>query len=343
MKVLVTGGCGFIGSHTCAYFKREGWDVVAYDNMTKFELKRTGYRADEVRDFNWHLLGDLRVDRVREDIRDLEKLLDHASGCDFLVHTAAQPAVTISMEDPLLDMNTNVLGTLNVLEAARRHKIPVVSCATIHVYGNWLNDELTETETRYVRDPAAIDETAPTMRGNLTPLHASKASAEHYLRVYIDTYKVRAASFRLTGLYGPQQFGGEDHGWVANFCIRNHLEWPLSIYGTGKQVRDVLYATDVPTAFHAFYRQGAPGIYNIGGGPEHAISLLECIRLIDETTGRPSEIKFGPGRMGDLLYFVCDITKARRELGWEPRVKPAEGVPRLIDWIRENANLFSAA
>ncbi|MCG8404526.1 MAG: NAD-dependent epimerase/dehydratase family protein [Phycisphaerales bacterium] len=341
MKVLVTGGCGFIGSHTCDYFRREGWDVVAYDNMTKFELKRTGYREDAVRDYNWNLLGELGVERVREDIRDLEQLLDRSSGCDFLVHTAAQPAVTISMEDPLLDLSTNIQGTVNVLEAARRHNIPVVTCATIHVYGNWLNQELKETETRYVREPAAVDENAATMRGNLTPLHASKAAAEHYVKAYIDTYKVRAASFRLTGLYGPQQFGGEDHGWVANFSIRNVLGWPLTIYGTGKQVRDVLYATDVPTAFHAFFKNCEPGIYNIGGGPEHAISLIECIRLIDQTTGKPSEIQYAPDRHGDLRYFICDIHQAKTKLKWEPQVRPAQGVPRLIGWIKENRSLFS--
>jgi CDP-paratose 2-epimerase len=179
MKVLVTGGCGFIGSHACEFYRRQGWEVISYDNMTKFELDRTGYGTDAARDYNWHLLGDPGVERVRGDIRDLEQLLDSASGCDYIVHTAAQPAVTISMEDPLLDLSTNVTGTVNVLETARRHSVPVVSCATIHVYGNWINDTLEETETRYTRQPEAVDESAPTMLGYLTPLHSSKASAEY--------------------------------------------------------------------------------------------------------------------------------------------------------------------
>ena len=123
------------------------------------------------------------------------------------------------------------------------------------------------------------------MRGRLTPLHASKASAENYVKIYADTYNLRAASFRLSGLYGPRQFGGEDHGWVANFSISNLLRRPLMIYGSGKQVRDIVYATDVARAFFAFYRQGEAGIYNIGGGPMHAISLLECIRLIEHHYG----------------------------------------------------------
>ena len=342
MKVLVTGGCGFIGVHACEFFCRQGWAVIAYDNMTKFELDRTGYRADAARDYNWNWLGELGVERVIGDIRDLEQILDCSSGCDFIVHTAAQPAVTISIEEPLVDLKTNVLGTVHVLEAARKHSIPVVSCATIHVYGNWINSSLQETDTRYVRNPPSVDENAPTMRGRLTPLHASKASAENYVKIYADTYNLRAASFRLSGLYGPRQFGGEDHGWVANFSIRNLLRRPLMIYGSGKQVRDIVYATDVARAFFAFYRQGEAGSYNIGGGPMHAISLLECIRLIERNTGITSDVKFGAARLGDLNYFVCDTKKAQDGLGWQAEVPPQEGVSLLIQWIRDNLALFHA-
>jgi CDP-paratose 2-epimerase len=342
VRVLVTGGCGFLGSHVCETFRQLGWEVVSYDNMTKAELLRTGYRTDAARDHNWRLLEGLGVRMLRADVRDLAALLDAASGCDYLVHTAAQPAVTIGIEDPLLDLSTNVVGSVHVLEAARRHGIPAASCATIHVYGNWLNDELRETETRCVRDAGPVGEDAPTLRGFLTPLHASKASAEHYVRVYASTWGVRAASFRLTGLYGPRQLGGEDHGWVANFAIRNALGWPLTVYGNGKQVRDVLYATDAARAFVDFFARGEAGVYNVGGGPDHAISLLECIRLIDQTTGRRSEVRFAEPRFGDLRWFVCDVTRARQRLGWEPRVEPAEGVPLLIEWIDRHRDLFQA-
>lgn len=342
MRVLVTGGCGFIGSHTCEFFRRMDWDVVSYDNMTKHELNRTGYQTEAARDYNWNILGDLGIKRVCGDVRNLEQLLDSASGCDYIVHTAAQPAVTISMEDPILDASTNVVGTLNVLETAKRHSLPVVSCATIHVYGNWINDTLEESASRFTRDPAAVDETATTMQGYLTPLHASKASAEYYVKVYADTYHVRAGSFRLTGLYGPRQFGGEDHGWVANFAIRNILGWPLVVYGSGKQVRDILFATDVAEAFWAFYERGDAGVYNIGGGPEHAISLLECITLIEQTTGRKAEVKFEPERFGDLKYFVCDSNKALNSMGWKAQVKPHIGVPRLIEWVQQNRDIFHA-
>ena len=229
------------------------------------------------------------------------------------------------------------------MEAARKLEIPMVNCATIHVYGNRINETLGEEDTRYTRSPAAIDEDHPLVEGTLTPLHASKRAADLYVQAYIDTYGLEAASFRLTGLYGTRQFGGEDHGWVANFAIRAVLGMPITIYGTGKQLRDILYASDVARAFDAFYKTRKPGIYNIGGGVEHAISLLECIELIKEITGKELAVEYGPPRLGDLLYFVCDISKAKRELGWEPKVSNREGVTRLTQWVKENDDIFQTA
>jgi CDP-paratose 2-epimerase len=341
VRVLVTGGCGFLGSHVCELFRKRGDEVVSLDNMTKHELSRTGYQTAAARDHNWKLLEAMGVRMLREDVRDLEAVLDAASGCGYIAHTAAQPAVTIGLEDPLLDASTNVLGTLHVLEAARRHRIPLASCATIHVYGNWLNDELRESETRYLHEPTAIGEEARTMDGTLTPLHASKASGEHYVRAYASAYRLRAASFRLTGIYGPRQLGGEDHGWVANFAIRNALGWPITIFGSGKQVRDILYATDAAQAFVDHCERGEAGVYNVGGGPEHAISLLECLRRIEAASGRASELRFEPARFGDLRWFVCDIRRARAGFGWRPRVPPAEGVPELVAWVARQRELFA--
>jgi CDP-paratose 2-epimerase len=341
MKVLVTGGCGFIGSWVCEYYAKNGQKVISYDNMTKHELMRTGYNVDKARNYNWDYLKGLGVKTVKADVRNQDELFENTNGCDFIVHTAAQPAVTISIEDPKLDLTTNVLGTVNVLEAARKFKIPVVSCATIHVYGNKINEELKEGETRYTRQPACIDESYQTLRGLLTPLHASKSSADTYVKAYIDTYKVKAASFRLTGLYGSRQLGGEDHGWVANFCIRAITGLPITIFGTGKQVRDILFAQDLINAFDAFYRNPIPGIFNIGGGEENMISLLESLDFISEILKCKLEVKFEKERLGDLRYFVCNIQKAKKELGWSPQVSPREGIEKLIIWIKENRDLFN--
>jgi CDP-paratose 2-epimerase len=340
-KVLVTGGCGFLGSHICEMYIKKGWEVIAYDNLTKHEFARNTYMKPEARYHNKELLERMGVKIVVADIRDKETLLKWAEGCHYICHTAAQPTMTMSWENPELDFSTNALGTFNVLETARIFNIPVASCNSIHCYGpDKINSELIERDSRYVRDPVAIDEKEPLLQGVVTPLHASKSSAEIYIRCYIDTFKVKAASFRLTGIYGPNQFGGEDHGWVANFAIRNELGMPLTIFGTGKQLRDILYATDVAEAFDAFYRNQKPGIYNIGGGGKTMISLIECINLIDKISGKHSDIKFDKDRFGDLRYYVSDIGKAKKELGWEPKVLPEEGIKRLIEWIEKNESLF---
>jgi CDP-paratose 2-epimerase len=343
MKVLVTGGCGFLGYHVCDYFRRAGAAVIAYDNMAKHEFARNVYMREEARDHNRAELAKSGVKIAVEDIRDKEVLTRMTAGCDYLCHTAAQPAMTISWEDPELDFSTNTRGTFNVLEAARLARIPVAICSSIHTFGpDGINASLREEATRYVREPAAIGEDEPLLQGSVTPLHASKRADEIYTQAYIDTYQLPAACFRLTGIYGPHQFGGEDHGWVANFAIRTLLGLPVTIFDTGKQLRDILYASDAAEAFGAFYRSPRPGIYNTGGGAEHMISLVESISLVEELTGKKAQVQFREGRFGDLRYFVTDHSRLTAATGWRPCVRPREGVARLIQWIEHNPDLFSA-
>ncbi|MEW5759377.1 MAG: NAD-dependent epimerase/dehydratase family protein [Candidatus Thermoplasmatota archaeon] len=340
MKVLVTGGCGFLGSHICEYYKNNGEEVVSFDNLTKHELARTKYAVEGARLYNWNLLKKIGATLVKGDIRDKDELIRATKDCDYIIHTAAQPAMTIGIEEPELDITTNALGTFNVLEAARKFDIPIANSSTIHVYGNRINETIKEGEKRYIREPQAINEEYPILQGKLTPLHASKRAAEIYTQTYIDTYGLKAVTFRLTGMYGPHQFGGEDHGWVANFAIRTLLELPIKIFGTDKQVRDILYVTDAVKAFEAFYKNKNPGIYNIGGGIKNIISLGECLALLSKITGIEQDIRFEPARLGDLWYFVCDITKAKKELKWEPRVSNEEGIGKLVNWIKENIRIF---
>jgi CDP-paratose 2-epimerase len=158
----------------------------------------------------------------------------------------------------------------------------------------------------------------------------------------MDTYGLAAAAFRLTGMYGPRQFGGEDHGWVANFVIRTILGLPITVFGTDKQVRDILYVTDAAMAFDSFFKHPKAGIYNIGGGIGNLISLGECIRTIREITGRKQTMLDKPARLGDLWYFACDISKAGSALGWQPTVSNRDGIGRLIDWVSKNRGLFGA-
>ena len=343
MRVLVTGGCGFLGFHICSYFRECGAEVIAYDNLAKHEFARNPYMREAARDHNRRELERMGVEIAVEDIRDKDTLVQRTRNCDYLCHTAAQPAMTISWEDPELDFSTNTRGTFNVLEAARRAEIPVAICSSIHTFGpDAINASLIEEETRYVRQPVSIDESEPLLQGSVTPLHASKRANEIYLQSIVDTYNLRAACFRLTGIYGPNQFGGEDHGWVANFAIRTALGLPVTIFGTGKQLRDILYASDAAEAFGAFYRSPNPGVYNLGGGRGSMISLLESIRLIEDLVGRKAELLFQDGRFGDLRYFVTNYEKFRQATRWEPRVRPSDGISRLVEWILKSPDLFAA-
>jgi CDP-paratose 2-epimerase len=340
VKILVTGGCGFLGSHICEQYIKKEADVVSFDNLTKHELSRTGFAVNKARLYNWDFLKKIGVNLVKGDIRNKNELLKAAKDCDFIIHTAAQPSMTISIEDPELDLMSNVIGSFNVLETARKMSIPIVSCSSIHVYGNDINKNLKEGKTRFIRNPPAIDENQSLMQGTATPLHASKISTEFYIRAYIETYGLKAATFRLTGMYGPRQFGGEDHGWVANFSIRTVLGLPIKVFGTGKQVRDILYATDAAAAFDAFYKKQKPGTYNIGGGVKNIISISECLDILKEITGKKQNIELKEARLGDLWYFVCDISKAKKELGWEPKVSNEDGIRKLVEWIKINSEIL---
>jgi CDP-paratose 2-epimerase len=341
MKVLVTGGCGFLGSHVCELFASRNWEVVAYDNMTKFELARTGYNVEAARGYNLDLLRKLGTAVIIDDVRNRYRLLETARGCDYLIHTAAQPAMTIALENPLLDCDNNVIGTLNVLEVARRLNIPAAMCSTIHVYGNSLNDSLATGPTALLKPNGAVKETDPILTGAITPLHVSKYANELYARAFTESYGCKVAVFRLTGIYGPRQLGGEDHGWVANFAIRTILGLPVKIFGTDKQVRDILYAKDAAQAFLDWFEAGCPsGTYNIGGGPQAATSIRELLDLLEKLTGKYSTVQYLPKRQGDLWWFVSDCRKARDTFGWTPKVMPREGIAELVKWIEKERGLF---
>jgi CDP-paratose 2-epimerase len=344
-KVLVTGGCGFLGSHVCELFKQRGWNVVAYDNLTKFEYSRAGFK-DEVRTYNLHYLESIGVPTIVADIRDL-KTLRKAVNCDvdYIIHCAAQPAMTIAIENPQLDFENNIQGTLNVLlVASNSGNVPVVNCSSIHVYGNSLNKKLEETPTRFVHeDFANISEVFPVLPNmcEVSPLHVSKYAAELYTRAFTSMYELPAATFRLSGMYGPRQFGGEDHGWVANFAIRNVLEQPIKVFGTDKQVRDILYATDAAEAFWMWFENGKPsGVYNIGGDLPCCVSIRDVLNIIQHTTAYASPEEILPKRKGDLWWYVSDTDKAFTAFKWQPQILPADGITYLIDWIKKERSLF---
>ena len=248
--------------------------------------------------------------------------------------------MTLSITDPINDFDNNIKGTINMLEIARKLKIPFINCSSIHVYGNNINHNLEENETRFTNYPEEFDEETEILDGDLTPLHVSKRATELYTQCYAETYGLRTASFRLTGMYGERQFGGMDHGWVANFAIRAVMQRPITIFGTDKQVRDILYAKDAAQAFYNWYQNGDTGIYNIGGGIENSISINECLKEISNLSGNLLDIKLEGERFGDLWYFVCDHKKATENFGWKPKIPPKEGLKYLIKWIKENKEII---
>ncbi len=344
MKVLVTGGCGFLGHNLCAYYAKQGWDVVAYDNLTKFEYSRIPYlNLEKVRNYGASLLRKMGVEVVVGDVRDKEVLSKAARGCDYIIHTAAQPAMTIAIEKPELDMDVNVLGALNVFNVARKYGIPVANCSTVHIYGNNLNRSLQETGKGFVSLDYSIGmaEDGMVLDGLVTPLHASKRSAEIYAQAFSDTYRARIGTFRLTGMYGGGQFGGEDHGWVANFAFRTILGLPIRVFGTDMQVRDILYIDDAARAFDGWFKAGCPsGIFNVGGGMKTATSISECLQELHLITGKKQNITLEPARQGDLWWFVCNTNKFESHTDWQAKVEPKVGLRKLVSWIEANRSLL---
>jgi len=342
-SVLVTGGAGFVGSHAVEYYAERGIDVTALDNLSRVETLET---ADESRDtaaFNWEYIRSEfpDVSLVEADIRDSDRLEDIVEGHDAIVHTAGQVAVTSSLEDPRTDFEVNAEGTFNVLEAARKaHSDPTVALASTNkVYGNNVNDvPVREESTRYRYDDegfaTGIPESLSIDGCEHTPYGVSKLAADLYVQDYARRNAVDAAAFRMSCIYGPRQFGNEDQGWVAHFALSTLREEPLTIFGNGKQVRDVLYVKDLIRAYDAFLSdpEGKPAVYNVGGGPENTTSLLEFLDLLEDRTGKRSDISFDDWREGDQKVYITDITRARDTLDWEPQVDFAEGIDRYLDW-----------
>ncbi|MGD8997937.1 MAG: GDP-mannose 4,6-dehydratase [Anaerolineae bacterium] len=337
---LVTGGAGFIG---CNYVDRllvRGDMVVVYDN-----LSRRGTEANVAWLRERHGDGPLRL--VVEDVRNYDALLKATRGVDVVVHLAGQTAVTTSVEDPRSDFEQNALGTLNVLEAARRAgSDPIVLYASTNkVYGEMVQTGVVEQQTRYsYRDqPDGIAEGQPL--DFYSPYGCSKGAGDQYVRDYARIYGLPTVVFRQSCIYGPRQMGVEDQGWVAWFIIAAVMGKPITIYGDGKQVRDVLYIDDLLDAYDAAVEQietTEGEVYNVGGGPEHTMSIwAEFQTLLEELVGRSIAVAYEEWRPGDQRIYVSDIRKAEQALGWKPHVSVKEGVARLYEWIVSNRDLFA--
>lgn len=344
MNILVTGGAGFIGSHVAEYYARKGDEVIVLDNLSRWEILE-GTLGNVFS--NWDYLKKFpNVSLVKGDVRNFDDVKKIAGDVDAIIHTAAQVAVTTSIKEPKLDFETNVLGTFNVLEAARLTNAAVVYCSTNKVYGENINGiPVVEGAKRYnfadEKYAKGISEVFRVDGTWHTPYGCSKLAGDIYVQDYADSYGLKTGAFRMSCIYGERQFGMEDQGWVAWFTIATLLGKPITIYGNGKQVRDVLHVSDLVRAFDRFLTSNLKHeIFNIGGGAENTLSLLELLDLLEQFVGKRPKISFAGWRLGDQKVYISDISKAAKKLGWKPRVSPDEGVKKLVDWVSANLDLL---
>ena len=333
--VLVTGGAGFIGSNLADRLARDGHEVLVYDALARpgVETNLAWLQARHPR----------RVSAVVADIHDEGELNRAAAEAGVVFHLAAQVAVTTSMVAPGADFAVNLQGTFAVLEALRRRRdgeaVPIVFASTNKVYGNLADVELRRDGDAYApRDPGirahGIGEDRPL--DFHTPYGCSKGAADQYVLDYARSFGLPATVLRMSCIYGPRQMGTEDQGWIAHFLIRALRGEPISVYGDGCQVRDVLDVGDAVEAYlSAWARIGAVQgrAFNLGGGPANAVSLRQVIASVGELAGRPVEARYADWRPGDQRYYVSDTRRAARDLGLRPARPWREGVSALARWL----------
>jgi CDP-paratose 2-epimerase len=336
MKALITGGAGFIGCNLADRLASEGAEVVVFDALA---------RAGVERNLAWlRKRHGAQITSITSDVRDTQAVADAASDVDVIFHLAAQVAVTTSLVDPMEDFEVNIRGALNVLEAARRRRTPVVFASTNKVYGD-LGDIPLELASEAYRPR----ETALQLRGvdehrSLafhTPYGCSKGAADQYVLDYARSFDLPTCVLRMSCIYGPHQMGTEDQGWVAHFLIRALQGHPISIYGDGRQVRDILYVDDAVGAYVAAFRRierVAGRAFNLGGGPPNAVSLLQLVAHIEQVIGRKVALEFADWRAGDQRYYVSDASAARRELALPEARAWRSGVLALAEWLSVNAS-----
>lgn len=338
MRILIIGGAGFIGSNYADRHLAAGDEVVVFDNLSR---PKTGLNLEWLRSRHGS-----RLTFTQGDVRDYQAVAETVAGMDAVAHLAGQVAVTTSIANPREDFEINALGTFNVLEAVRRGcpDAGVLFASTNKVYGGLEGVAVVEEPTRHVLPdlPDGVPETHPL--DFHSPYGCSKGAADQYVRDYSRVYGMRTVVFRQSCIYGIRQFGVEDQGWVAHFCISAALGRPITIYGDGKQVRDVLWIDDLLKAYDLALGRldvASGQVYNVGGGPANTMSIwAEFEPLLRPLMSGPLAVQYRDARVGDQKVYVSNIDKAKRELAWAPRVSISEGVERLWRWVSDNRGMF---
>ena len=338
-RVLITGGAGFVGCNAARFFGSRNWHVTVLDNLSRQGTDQNLQWLHDGTTFDFEHI-DVRekaaVDGVFADTR-----------FDAVIHLAAQVAVTTSVVDPRTDFMVNALGTFNVLDAARRHcpEAVFIFASTNKVYGKITDatHELQGDRYVYTDRPHGIGETEPL--DFLSPYGCSKGAADQYTLDFARIYGLPATSFRQSCIYGPRQFGVEDQGWVAWFAIASQLGRDITIFGDGKQVRDVLHVDDLLHAYEVAIRapdKVAGEAFNVGGGPRQVLSLIELVKILERRLQRKIPLRWEDWRPGDQRVYISDIRKLEKTLDWTPKVDVAAGVAQLADWVEQNRSAFEA-
>ncbi len=335
---LITGGAGFVGTNLADRLAREGKPVTVLDNLSRPGVERN---------LRWltQTHGGL-INAQIGDLRDRFVIRRALADADEVVHLAAQVAVTTSLEHPVHDLDVNLRGTFNLLEEMRRLDVPppILFTSTNKVYGHLEDVKLEEGEERYEpTDPAiaaqGIGESRPLEF--VSPYGCSKGAADQYVLDYARSFGFRSAVFRMSCIYGPHQFGTEDQGWVAHFLIQAISGAPITIYGDGKQVRDILFVEDLVDAMRALFDNQSALMdgraFNIGGGVANTVSLVELLGQISRLHGEPPTVTFADWRTGDQRYYVSDTKNFEAATGWQPRVPVSTGLETLYRWLTQHA------
>jgi CDP-paratose 2-epimerase len=335
---LITGGAGFIGSNLTDRLASDGRRVRILDNLS---------RAGVERNAEWlKRRHGGKVDLLVADVREPAAVAPALADVGTVFHFAAQVAVTTSLCDPGEDFRTNLAATVGLLEAIRRRPRPprLFFTSTNKVYGGLPEVELRGDGSRYQPVSPEIRDHGISERHPLdfcSPYGCSKGAADQYVLDYARSFGLETVVFRMSCIYGPRQFGTEDQGWVAHFLLRALAGRPITLYGDGRQVRDVLFVDDLVEAFLRTERR-LPSLagqaFNVGGGPPNTLSLLELLGLIEELTGSAPEVHFEPWRTSDQRYYISDTRRLGELAGWRPRTGVREGVARLLDWLRPLAS-----
>jgi CDP-paratose 2-epimerase len=332
--VLITGGAGFIGTNLAKRLLASGKEVFIFDNLSRPGVERN---------LQWLLetFGKGKVRAEISDVRDRQSFGEVLAGAEQVYHFAAQVAVTTSLEDPNLDFHINLQGTFNLLEELRllRNPPPLVYTSTNKVYGKLEDLPLRRREDHYEPVDRAVRAQGIAEDRSLdfcSPYGCSKGAADQYVIDYSKSFGLKTVVFRMSCIYGPHQLGTEDQGWVAHFLIRMLREEPITIYGDGLQVRDVLFVEDLVDAM-LLAQERMPSLagkaFNIGGGPEHATSLKQLLKRMERLNGASPRVIYSDWRAGDQKYFVSNIGKFNRLTGWSPRIGIQEGLERLHHWL----------